>query len=162
MSEQDYNNLPAKKDEGAEKLCDEFIPDDAQPLCPNCLIPCDPRQNYCENCGSNEVVNPLASYMPFVRLRFAYGFFGKMWRKMWYDEEASIIFRLVCLCLIFLFAPILLVVGLPLFWTGKIPEPKLQKITVAAFYIIAVLLLMILIYFGLFRGAISVQSSPAL
>ena len=49
----------------------------------------------------------------------------------------------------------LLIVGLPLFLTGKIPEPRLRKVTVAGFYIIAAILLMILLYFKLFRGAIS-------
>jgi uncharacterized membrane protein len=54
-----------------------------------------------------------------------------------------------------LFAPIMLIVGLPLFLIEKIPEPELRKITVVAFYIIAVLLLIIFLYFNLFQGAIS-------
>jgi hypothetical protein len=49
----------------------------------------------------------------------------------------------------------MLIVGLPLFLIGKIPEPELRKITVVAFYIIAALLLMIFLYFNLFQGAIS-------
>ena len=155
MTEQDHNNPSAENQDGAGKLDDEFIPDDARPLCPNCLKPCNPLQNYCDNCDSNEVVNPLASYMPFVRLRFVYGFFGKMWRTIWYDQETSIIHRLLCLLLIILFAPVLLIIGLPLLLIGKIPEPTLRKITVVAFYIIAVLLLMIFLYFNLLRGAIS-------
>ena len=150
MTDQSENNLPADESNEAQKLDDDFIPEDAWPVCPNCLKPCNPLQNYCANCDSNEVVNPLASYMPFVRIRFVYGIFGKMWRKMWYDEEASIIFRLVCLFLIGVFVPILLIVGLPLLLTGKIPEPKLRKITVAVFYIIAILMLMIFIYFIIF------------
>ena len=154
MNEQHHNNLSAGDYGGARKLDDDFVPEDAWPLCHNCLKPCNPLQNYCDNCGSNEVINPLASYMPFVRLRFAYGFFGKVWRKMWYDKEASIIFRLFCLLLIIVFAPILLIVGLPLLLIGKIPEPKLRKITVVVFYIIAVILLMIFIYFNLLRVAI--------
>jgi len=150
MTERGHNNLSARDFEEAEQLNDESIPDDAQPLCSNCLEPCSPLQNYCGNCDSNEVINPLASYMPFVRIRFAYGFFGKMWRIMWYDKETSTIFRLLCLFLIIFYAPILLIVGLPLFLTGKIPEPQLQRPTVAAFYIIAVFLWMIFIYFNLF------------
>jgi len=150
MTKQGYNNLLAGNFKEAASLDEEFIPDNALPLCPNCLSPCNPLQNYCGNCDSNEVINPLASYMPFVRIRFAYGFFGKMWRIMWYDKEASTIFRLLCLFLIIFYAPILLIVGLPLFLTGKIPEPQLQRPTVAAFYIIAVFLWMIFIYFNLF------------
>ena len=150
MIEQNHNNLSARDFEEAEQLDDEFIPDDARPLCLQCLKPCHPLQHYCDSCDSNEVINPLASYIPFVRIRFAYGFFGKMWRIMWYDEEASTIFRLLCLFLIIFFAPILLIVGFPLFLTGKIPEPKLRRTMVAAFYIIVILLWMIFIYFHLF------------
>jgi len=49
----------------------------------------------------------------------------------------------------------MLIVGLPLFLIGKIPEPELRKIIVVAFYIIAVLLLIIFLYFNLFQGTIS-------
>jgi len=146
MIEQLNNNSSAGNFEDTESLDEELIPTDARPLCLNCLSPCNPLQYYCGNCDSNEVINPLASYMPFVRIRFACGFFGKMWRIMWYDEEASTIFRLLCLFLIIFFAPILLIVGLPLFLTGKIPEPQLRKTMIAAFCIIALFLLMVLIY----------------
>lgn len=150
-----HNNLSAGNYQQHKNLDNDFIPDDAQPVCPNCLEACNPLQNYCGNCDSNEVVNPLASYMPFVRIRFICGFFGKMWRKMWYDKEASIVFRLLCLFLIILFAPILLIVGLPLFLIGKIPQPKLREITVSVFYVIAIILLILFLYFNLFRGPIS-------
>jgi hypothetical protein len=150
MIEQNHNNLSAGNFKEAESLDEEFIRDDARPLCLNCLKPCHPLQTYCDSCDSNEVINPLASYMPFVRIRFGCGFFGKMWRIMLYDEEASTILRLLCLFLIIFFAPILLIVGFPLFLTGKIPEPKLRRTMVAAFYIIVILLWMIFIYFNLF------------
>ncbi|MFB0525225.1 MAG: hypothetical protein ACETVZ_06760 [Phycisphaerae bacterium] len=103
MTEQD-NNLSAGNLKEAASLDEEFIPNDALPLCPNCLKPCNPLQNYCVNCDSNEVINPLASYMPFVRIRFNIGMVVKAWRKMLYDKEASILFRLVCLLIIVLFA----------------------------------------------------------
>ncbi|MHC4488558.1 MAG: hypothetical protein ACYSW7_05180 [Planctomycetota bacterium] len=150
MTEQGQENLSAGEFEEAGQVDDEFIPDDARPLCLKCLKPCHPLQHYCDSCDCNEVINPLASYIPFVRIRFAYGFFGKMWRIMWYDKETSTIFRLLCLFLIIFYAPILLIVGLPLFLNGKIPEPQLQRPTVAAFYIIAVFLWIIFIYFNLF------------
>ncbi len=108
MTEQSENNLLADENNDAQKLNDDFIPDDAWPLCPNCLKPCNPLQNYCANCDSNEVVNPLASYMPFVRIRFNIGMFCKMWQRKWYDKEASIIFRLACWFVIILFTLIFL------------------------------------------------------
>ena len=82
MKGQEWNNEPVSDDKLGEKLDDEFIPDDAQPLCRKCLNPCHPLQNYCGNCDSNEAINPLASYVPFVRIRFVYGMFGKMWRSV--------------------------------------------------------------------------------
>ena len=100
MTEKGYNNRPTGNDEGTNQLDDEFVPDDARPLCPNCLKPCHPLQNYCDNCDSNEVINPLASYMPWVRIRFNVGMVVKVWRKMLYDQEASIAFRLLCLFVI--------------------------------------------------------------
>ena len=104
MTERGQENLSAGEFEEAEQLDDESIPDDARPVCVKCLEPCHPLQHYCVNCDSNEVINPLASYMPFVRIRFNIGMVAKTWRKMLYDKEASILFRLVCLLVIVLFA----------------------------------------------------------
>jgi hypothetical protein len=73
MSEQEQDNLA-----------------DAWPVCPKCFEPCHPLQSYCEHCDSNEVINPLASYMPFVRIRFNIGMLGRLWRRIWHDEETSI------------------------------------------------------------------------
>jgi hypothetical protein len=100
MIERDKNNLPAEKPEETEQPNDELIPADAWPLCPKCLTPCNPLQNYCGHCDSNEVINPLASYMPFVRIRFNVGMLGKLWRKILYDEHTSIVWKLLFLFLI--------------------------------------------------------------
>jgi hypothetical protein len=74
MDKSDNNNLIPANYEVDEQYDDELIPSDAWPVCPKCLKPCHPLQNYCPNCDSNEVLNPLASYMPFERIRFVYGF----------------------------------------------------------------------------------------
>jgi len=143
MSEQGHNNLPAGDFEEAEQLADEFIPADARPLCPKCLKPCHPLQNYCDSCDSNDVINPLASYMPFVRIRFRCGFCGDMWRKVLYDKEASIILRSLCLFMTIAFASILIIVGLPLFFIDKIENPELQRTVETVFYILVAALLII-------------------
>jgi len=104
MAEQNQNILSKGDDKRGKELDDEFVPYDAVPLCPKCLKPCHPLQYYCDKCDSNAAINPLASYMPFVRIRFNIGMVVKAWRKMLYDKESSIIFRLVCLFLIILFA----------------------------------------------------------
>jgi len=111
MTEGGIDNMPVGDIKGTGQVDDEFIPADARPVCFKCLKPCHPLQNYCDSCDSNEVINPLASYMPFVCIRFNIGMFCKMWRRKWYDKEASIIFRLLCwfviilLTLIFLMRP---------------------------------------------------------
>ncbi|MHC4546009.1 MAG: hypothetical protein ACYSYL_16065 [Planctomycetota bacterium] len=140
--------MPAGDIKKAEQVDDKFIPADARPVCMKCLKPCHPLQNYCGNCDSNEVINPLASYMPFVRIRFRCGFYGKMWRKALYDKEASIILRSLCMFLTFAFAPILIVVGLPLFFIGKIENPQFEKTVETAFYIFlaAILLIFLAVY----------------
>jgi len=135
--------MPASDITEAEQFDDEFIPADARPVCFKCLKPCHPLQYYCDGCDSNEVINPLASYMPFVRIRFRCGFCGDMWRKVLYDKEASIIFRTLCLFLTVVFAPILIIVGLPLFLIDKIENPNLRRTVEKVFYILMVLLLMI-------------------
>jgi hypothetical protein len=83
-----------------DNLCDQ----PPQPVCPNCLTPCSPLDYYCPHCGSNEALNPLASYMPFVRLRFTTGLAGRLWDR---SRKAGTIlwaiFYLLILMLLLLF-----------------------------------------------------------
>jgi len=108
MTERGQNNLPDESDQVIGKIDDQSIGDAARPICPKCLSPCHPLQYYCHNCDCNEVINPLASYMPFVRIRFNIGMLCKMWRLIWYDKEARVIFKLACLFVIMLLALIFL------------------------------------------------------
>ena len=102
MSEKDHNNSHARECQKTDKSDDDFIPDEARPLCPNCLTPCHPLQFYCCNCDSNEAINPLGSYMPFVRIRLNIGMLCKLWRKAFRDKDTSIILRVILL-LLFIF-----------------------------------------------------------
>ncbi len=140
--------MPARDNKKAEQVGDEFIPADARPLCFKCLKPCHPLQYYCDNCDSNDVINPLASYMPLVRIRFRCGFCGDMWRKVLYDKEASIILWSICLFMTIAFAPILIIVGLPLFFIDKIENPQLEKTVETVFYILLVSLLILYFMLG--------------
>ena len=137
MEEKGSNN--PRQSNKYEEIDEVFVGDDARPVCPKCFRPCEPLQNYCPNCGSNEVINPLASYMPFVRIRFNIG----------------MLCRLFFLVIIVLGAPIIPIVALPLLLMGKIPEPLLQEAAVISFYIILIILLALLIYFGFFMGVIA-------
>jgi hypothetical protein len=146
MAEQGHDNLPEGGE--TEQFDDDFIPADARPVCFKCLKPCHPLQYYCESCDSNEVINPLASYMPFVRIRFRCGFCGDMWRKVLYDKEASIIIWSLCLFMTITFASILVIVGLPLFLIEKIENPELQRTVETVFYILLVSLLILYFILG--------------
>jgi hypothetical protein len=131
-----------------EQVDDDFIPADARPVCIRCFEPCHRLQYYCDKCDSNEVINPLASYMPFVRIRFWCGFCGDMWRTVLYDKEASVIILSLCLFMTIAFAPILIIVGLPLFLIEKIENPKLQKTIETVFYVLLVFLLILYFMLG--------------
>ncbi len=78
----------------SETVYDEYLPPDAKPLCPYCLQPCDPLQYYCTNCGSNEAINPLAAYMPYVRIRFSIGIFVKLCRGA-YNRDNPMLLRIL-------------------------------------------------------------------
>ncbi len=149
MNEEGQDNLAARDYEDAGYLDDEYIPPDARPVCMKCLKPCHPLQNYCYNCDSNDVINPLASYMPIERIRFMCGFYGDMWRKVLYDKKASIMLRSLCLFMTISFAPILIIVGLPLFFIDKIGNPQLEKTVETVFYILlaAILLIFFTLYY---------------
>jgi hypothetical protein len=79
---------------GDETFDDEYLPPDAKPLCPCCLQPCDPLQYYCTNCGCNEVVNPLTTYMPYIRIRFNIGIFVKLCRRAC-DRRNLLLLRII-------------------------------------------------------------------
>ena len=143
MTEQDGNNPIVGGQEANEKLDDDFIPNDARPLCLKCLKPCHPLQNYCDNCDSNQVINPLASYMPFVNIRFNYDIYLTMWRKVWYDSKTSIVSRLFYLFMIAAFMPMLVMFGLPALLISRSNRPRLRKATIIALYIAAILLWMV-------------------
>jgi len=102
MNDNAFDKLESDADEYNE-ADNDFIPPDARPLCPGCLRPCEPYLNYCENCGCNEVINPLASYMPFVRIRFHCGMVGKALRIVLYGRQYSWAFRLLCLAFVVFF-----------------------------------------------------------
>lgn len=153
MIEENQNNPPAGNFEEAEQLDDDFIPNDAQPLCPRCLRPSHPLQHYCGNCDSNAVINPLTPYMPFLNIRFNYGGFCIMWRKIWYEKDKSTICRLFYLFMIIIFAPLILIVGLPVLLIGQITKnPELRGTATTAFLVLAFLLLMAYVIVLIFSG----------
>lgn len=154
-TEQNLNDPRPQDYEKDGKVDNDFIPDDARPICPRCLKPCHPLQHYCNNCDSNDAINPLTPYIAFVNIRFNYGIFITMWRKTWYDRNTPIISRLFFLFMITMFVPQFLVMGLPLLLVYKIPEMKLQKLTVITLYVIAIILLVVLLLYLLSGGRVA-------
>ena len=80
------------------------------PLCLRCLQPVDPLTHYCPHCG--EAVGRLTTYIPFVNIRWQANVWGRMWRQLG-QRDTTAWGRLIRFLMILVFAPILLVVGLP-------------------------------------------------
>jgi len=145
MVEERDHNVFGKSGDNVEDLPDDFIPEGAWPICSRCITPCDPRENYCPNCDSNEPMNPLASYMPFVRIRFNAGMYGKVWHKISGHKNTSIAIKLFCVFVLIVGAPVLLIVGFPLLLTGKIRDPELRKSSIIAIFVLLAALFLTLI-----------------
>lgn len=120
---------------------DEFLGDDALPVCPECFEICDPMQNYCDNCGSNEPINPLASYMPFVDLRFRIGMFGRLWRKIVGEDDTSFLTKLFFVFVLCVGAPVILLAGPGIFLISKIKKPWAEKAAIIVFFVLLFILL---------------------
>jgi len=65
-----------------------------------------------------------------------------MWRKIWYEEDTSTKCRFFYLFMIIIFAPVILIVGLPVLLIGQIiKNPELRGTATTAFWVLAFLLL---------------------
>jgi hypothetical protein len=166
MADSDINsdspdNLSESQERQDENTQAGFALDEARPVCPKCLSPCHPLASYCSNCDSNQAVNPLATYMPFVNIRFNYGAFGIMWRRIWYDKETSAPMKWLYLAMIILFTPILLVFGLPAIVTRRIEDARLRnKVTIALYAVVIMLLLLFLLWSVLQPAAPTLPALP--
>ena len=152
MSAQENDSITTQGGMGVDAgFDDEFIPDDARPVCLRCLEPCDPRQYYCDKCGSYDVINPLTPYIAFVNIPFNYSIFLTMWRKIWYDKDTAAVSRVCYLLMITMFVPIFLVIGLPLVPIYVIRSSRLRKVALAVLLVVAIVVLVLFYYLQL-RG----------
>lgn len=151
MIERGQDNPVSGDIKETEQVDDEFIPADARPVCLKCFKPCHRLQHYCNECDSNDVINPLTPYMPFLNIRFNYGIFLTMWCRIFHDRDTSVVARLSYLCMLAMFVPGILVLGLPLLLVFKIPQSS-QKKTIITLCIIAVVLLIFFFRYELFTG----------
>ncbi len=63
-----------------------------------------------------------------------------MWRTIWYDKDASIMFKWAALFMVILFAPVMLVLGLPFLLTGRVKNPTLKKTVLIILYVLIAVL----------------------
>ncbi|MEJ2704263.1 MAG: hypothetical protein P8Z79_17645 [Sedimentisphaerales bacterium] len=152
MNERNDNNPRTEELNEGKDLNDDFVPDDALPLCPRCLNPCRPLQYYCPYCNSNDAINPLTPYIAFLNIRFNYDIFITMWRKIWYDRDTSMIRRLFYLWMVTAFVPVIVIFGLPLLFVGKIPQPRLRSATMILLCIVAMALFVLFVFVGFAAG----------
>ena len=152
MNRRNSDNSGAPEPNEVEDFDDDFVPDDAWPLCPKCLTPCRPLEYYCPYCDSNDAINPLTPYIPFLNIRFNYDIFCTMWRKIWYDQHTSMVRRMFYLLMIALFVPFFFVLGLPFVFVGKIPQFGLRNTTIVLLCLIVIVLLALFVRCGLFVG----------
>jgi len=89
----------------------------ATPLCPRCLTPYRAGQHYCEKCGW--AVGKYTPYIPYVNIRFNYGWISIIWKKIWFDREEKLAARALYLILMVLFVPVI-IIGLPFVLIEKI------------------------------------------
>jgi hypothetical protein len=149
---EDCEDLFPTEPEPTGQFDNDYVPDDALPLCPKCLKPCQPLAYYCDKCGSNDAINPLTPYIPFLNIRFNYDIFCTMWRKIWYEKNTPAVRKLFYLFMFIplgarggLYAPIvLLMVGLPVFLIYKIPQKQVRKAILAA--LVAVIIVLLVLY----------------
>jgi hypothetical protein len=152
MAGNEENNLNFNENGQNADLNDDFVPEDAWPVCPNCFQPCNPLQNYCEKCGSNQVINPLAAYLPFVNLRFNYDGLLTMWRKIWFNGRTSTVLKGFYLFLIIVMAPIIIILGLPFILTEGIKNKFIKAVS-----IIILIILLYAVIFYLLRTYVPLQ-----
>ena len=143
--------MPVGDNKKAEQVEDDFIPADAWPVCFKCLKPCHPLQHYCDRCDSNDAIDPLTPYMPFLNIRFNYDIFLTMWRRIFDDRDTSVATRLFYLCMLTMFVPEFLVIGVPLLLVFKIPQSA-RKMTIITLCILAVVLLIFFFRYELVTG----------
>lgn len=143
--------MPAGDIKETGQVDDEFIPADARPVCFKCLKPCHPLQHYCDRCDSNDAIDPFTPYMPFLNIRFNYDIFLTMWRRIFDDRDTSVATRLFYLCMLTMFVPEFLVIGVPLLLVFKIPQSA-RKMTIITLCILAVVLLIFFFRYEIVTG----------
>lgn len=119
--------LPVRPDPWEEKDTkdQESSAEEDIPVCVNCLTPVEsPFQHYCRNCGN--VTGKFTRYIPFVNIAFNYSIFRTLWEKM-VNPETSVTVKIFYAFFIGLFAPVMLIIGLPIHIVLKIIRKRKKR-----------------------------------
>jgi len=107
-----FIRLPVPPDPWEMEISPEELDKITTQVCERCLTPvARPRQHYCSKCGN--ATSDLARYIPFVNIAFNYSIFATLWQRI-RQPETPAGQRVFAVVIILLFAPVMLVVGVPL------------------------------------------------
>jgi hypothetical protein len=116
-------NLPVSSDPWDDEIDKQDLQNSSSSVCLNCIKPVEnSNQHYCPNCGN--VTGLFTRYIPFVNIQFNYSIFGSLWKKL-INNKTALIFRIIYLFLIIIFAPIMIIVGIPVWVYYMIKNKKL-------------------------------------
>jgi hypothetical protein len=130
----------------APDTSDKPVIEEPCPICPRCMQPCNPHNDYCLNCDSNEAMNPLVTYMPFESIRFIAGLYGRMFKAVFFEKQTSWVKRIFYFVILLIAVPVILVIAFPLYLTDKIKNPELRKAALIVVVVLIILLLTCLIF----------------
>ncbi len=103
-----FKHIKVEPDPWAGEVDEQEIEEDGKAICLNCSRPIDnPSQHYCPNCGN--ITGEYTRYIPFVNIRFNCSIFGNIWHSL-KDPETSFAKKFFSFILIFLLAPVMLLV----------------------------------------------------
>ncbi|HBC88808.1 MAG TPA: hypothetical protein DCZ94_17840 [Lentisphaeria bacterium] len=96
------------------------------PVCIKCLRPVDgPAQHYCPKCGN--VTGEYTRYIPFLDIPFNYSIYPTLWSQLKSDQTAWYV-KLLNFFFIIVTAPVMILIGIPLWLFWKLPIEKAKKL----------------------------------
>ena len=112
--------LPVSSDPWESELSRDDVENCENALCTKCLAPVEsPLQHYCPRCAN--ITGQFTGYIPFVNIPFQYSIYETLWKKIEHRQDSRIS-RIIAVIFILIFAPIILLVGIPILLYRKIKK----------------------------------------
>jgi hypothetical protein len=112
-------------DDNEASEADVCLADDAVPVCPHCLTEITEQDDYCPKCTRN--VGQLTGIIPFVNIPFQAQFVGDLWRESVHGGRLSVPMRVFTIMLLAVMAPLIILVGLPIFLYGLLCKGRAPR-----------------------------------